>query len=42
MAVTVFQDKVSFHVGFGFSPFGDIVPEAERSGRRERGTVERE
>jgi len=28
MAVMVFQDKVLFHVGFGFSPFGDIVPEA--------------
>ncbi|GER78511.1 hypothetical protein DIM_05920 [Candidatus Denitrolinea symbiosum] len=32
-----FQSNVSFQDGFSLSPLGDIVPEAERSGRRERG-----
>ena len=32
-----FQVNVWFQDGFSLSPLGDIVPEAERSGRRERG-----
>ena len=32
-----FKSNVEFEIGFGFSPLGDIVPEAQRSGRRERG-----
>ncbi len=24
MAVAIFQDKFLFHVGFGFSPFGEM------------------
>lgn len=35
----VIQGGASFEGGLSFSPFGDIVPEAERSGRRERGFV---
>ena len=34
---TDFKFNVGFEIGFGFSPLGDIVPEAQRSGRRERG-----
>src|SRR5215204_3141431 len=33
-----FKSNVEFEIGFGFSPLGDIVPEAQRSGRRERGS----
>ena len=35
----LWQSKGSVLDGLGFSPLGDIVPEAWRSGRRERGFI---
>ena len=34
--VVEFQEQSPVSEANGFSPFGDIVPEVERSGRRER------